>query len=641
LSENLLSPKEKRNKKEPAYNANFLYDIQPAGGVSFKESYAKKGDGYEACIQIYDLPTQVDDFWLYNIFNMENVIVSIDVAATSKTEIKSNINKSLNEQLVRYYNEKDQTEKLDAGEIYKQLTETFKEISTAGEVIKGITIRLYVSGRTLNKLENNISDVLKTLEGFSFKGAVFLNETEYEWEALFNSNTKISSFPNKRVGKGISARTLAGGYPFHFTKLSDPNGTYLGNTNTGGNVLFDFFHKDKLRRFYNALIVGLMGSGKSTLLKKLALDNACRENILRIIDVTGEFKTIVDELKGKTIALDGTDGIINPLEVLKTSEKEGVSFMQHLSKLTTFYQFLSPKSSDEVIKEFELLAKKLYINFGIYNNEALEKDLNVTNRERDEYPIFSDFLKLVQNELYEDIENEIVRKNLSPSKAQRLENIELNLRSLVESYGYLFDGHSTIANILDEQIVAFGIRNLTSMKREVFNAQMFNVLNLLWDNMLKNGTKFKNLFDTNSVRWEDIVRYFIIIDEAHRIINPQNLLAVKFLTDFEREARKYFGGLIFASQSIRDYVPEGTKSEKVEEIKKLFELTQYKFIMQQDNNALKTIKSVFDGSITESELTKIPKFGEGDCLLSISGVGNITFHVDASPRELALFRGGA
>ena len=141
--------------------------------------------------------------------------------------------------------------------------------------------------------------------------------------------------------------------------------------------------------------------------------------------------------------------------------------------------------------------------------------------------------------------------------------------------------------------------------------------------------------------WEDIVRYLIVIDEAHRIINPENLLAVKFLIEFEREARKYFGGLVFVSQSIRDFIPEGTSTEGVNEIKTLFELTQYKFIMQQDNNALKTLRTVFDGSLSESEFKKIPLLSQGECILLINSVGNIAFHVEASEKELDMFQGGA
>ena len=556
FKDKILEWRNKKLKKNSEYNPQFIYDIQPSGGVSFKESYTKKGDGYETCIGIYDFPTHVNEFWLYDLLNISNVITAIDVASTKETEVVNNINKSLREQLDRFYNEKDQIQKISAQSKYNELTEIFNQISRSGEVVKLVNIRLYVSGRTISQLEENIRNVLETLEGLSFKGTIFLNETQYEWSALFTSHTQIKKFPNKRVGKEIGSKTLAAGYPFHFTKLDDPNGTYLGGTTTGGSLIYDIFHKDKYRKYYNALIFGTMGSGKSTLLKKLILDNACRGNIIRGIDVTGEDKNLIEEeLHGKMISLDGTNGIINLLQILRTSDKEGISFMQHLSKLTTFYKFIAPSANDEICKEFELLARKLYIKLEIYKEDIDVEQQNLTRLKETQYPKFSDLLNLVKEEMYENIEKNIIKKELSNTRLERLESIELTLKSMVNNYGYLFNGYTTIPNIVDEQIVFFSIRNLTSMKKEIFNAQMFNVLNLLWDNMLQNGTKYKKLYDTKSIAWEDIVRYLIVVDEAHRIINPDNLLAVKFLIEFEREARKYFGGLIFVSHTIRDFVP--------------------------------------------------------------------------------------
>jgi len=642
FKDKILEWRNKKLKKNSEYNPQFIYDIQPSGGVSFKESYTKKGDGYETCIGIYDFPTHVNEFWLYDLLNISNVITAIDVASTKETEVVNNINKSLREQLDRFYNEKDQIQKISAQSKYNELTEIFNQISRSGEVVKLVNIRLYVSGRTISQLEENIRNVLETLEGLSFKGTIFLNETQYEWSALFTSHTQIKKFPNKRVGKEMGSITLAAGYPFHFTKLDDPNGTYLGGTTTGGSLIYDIFHKDKYRKYYNALIFGTMGSGKSTLLKKLILDNACRGNIIRGIDVTGEDKNLIEEeLHGKMISLDGTNGIINLLQILRTSDKEGISFMQHLSKLTTFYKFIAPSANDEICKEFELLARKLYIKLEIYKEDIDVEQQNLTRLKETQYPKFSDLLNLVKEEMYENIEKNIIKKELSNTRLERLESIELTLKSMVNNYGYLFNGYTTIPNIVDEQIVFFSIRNLTSMKKEIFNAQMFNVLNLLWDNMLQNGTKYKKLYDTKSIAWEDIVRYLIVVDEAHRIINPDNLLAVKFLIEFEREARKYFGGLIFVSHTIRDFVPEGTSTEGINEIKTLFELTQYKFIMQQDNNTLKTLRTVFEGSLSDSELKKIPLLTQGECILSINGVGNIAFHVEASEKELDMFQGGA
>ncbi len=75
----------------------------------------------------------------------------------------------------------------------------------------------------------------------------------------------------------------------------------------------------------------------------------------------------------------------------------------------------------------------------------------------------------------------------------------------------------------------------------------------------------------------------------------------------------------------------------IDEIKKLFELTQYKFIMQQDNNSLDMLRKVFAGQLSESEIAAIPHLPTGDVILSIGAVKNIHFHVEVTDEELMLF----
>lgn len=170
---------------------------------------------------------------------------------------------------------------------------------------------------------------------------------------------------------------------------------------------------------------------------------------------------------------------------------------------------------------------------------------------------------------------------------------------------------------------------------------MFNALNLIWDNLIQIGApQMKRVYDDPNFEEDDVRRLLVLIDEAHRMVNAENMLAVSFLTDFAREARKYFGGLLLASQSIRDFVPEHSDSDTISKIRTLFELTQYKFIMQQDVNTLPALQRIFENEMSESELASIPQFEQGDCLLSISGVQNLMLSIEASQEELSLFTGG-
>lgn len=623
------------------YNPYLLTKIQPQGGIKFDERIIQKGDGYETIVHLYDYKPQVNAFWLIQLTSMKNVITTIDIGTEKKRSALKKINKSLVEQKNRYREETNEVNMIEAQSTYNNLHNLADNITNSGEVVKLVHIRYYVSSKTRDDLDIKVKDLLEELEGFGYRATICLNEQEYEWQSLFNGYMEQLDFKNKREGKAIPSTSLGGGYFFHFTQLNDPSGVFLGTTKTGGNVLFDLFTKTSKRKSYNAVVFGMMGAGKSTLLKKLVLDNAIQGQTIRVLDIVGEFKDLVRALGGKTVSLDGTDGLINPLQILATIVHEQTyevnneqSFTVHLSKVSTMYRFLNPSCTNEEQREFDKILDEFYRYHGIEKHRACEY-------KREEYPTMSMFLKYIKNTLYSDIKNEVLNEKISIARRERLDSILLNIESIVRDYPSLFDGHSTVEDITNEPIVSFDLRNLTQFDIRIFNAQIFNILTLLWNNALVQGRKEKNLFDKKEKTFEECKKFLILIDEAHRIINSNNPTAIEYLTGFQREARKYFGGLVFATQSIRDVAPANLNSEIFEKIKTMFDLTQYKFIMQQDSNSIDTLSNVFSGQLSDSELLSIPRLDQGDCILSVNGLGNISFNIEASSEELDLFKGGA
>ena len=629
-------------KDNKEYNPYLLTQIQPQGGIKFDERIIQKGDGFETIINLYDYPTQVDSFWLERLLTIDDdIITTVDIGTANKQEVLKKLEKSLVEQENRFYEDRSKIGQIKAKSTYQSLQGLTENITNNGEIIKIVHIRYFVSAPTRDKLESKVKEIIEKLESLGYRGAIFLNEQEYEWKSLFNGYLEQEKFINRRKGKAIPSETLGAGYPFHYAKLDDPTGMFLGTTFTGGSVLFDLFTKTKDRMSYNAVIVGTMGSGKSTLLKKLVLNNAIQGQTIRVLDIVGEFRSLVQALDGKTISLDGSDGMINPLQILATITDDNTnevdnerSFMTHLSKVSMMYKFLNPNCESDEQRQFESLVS----NFYRYKNIDISK---CTEYEVNEYPTMSELLIYIQNELYKDTELKIARDNLTESHRKRLESIILNIESVVRDYGMLFDGHSSIKDINTEQILSFELRNLSSFDERIFNAQIFSILTLLWNNSLVQGSKEMKAFNNGLKSLEDCTKYMILIDEAHRIINSNNIKSVEYLTSFEREARKYFGGLIFATQSIRDVAPANINNEVFEKIKTLFELTQYKFIMKQDNNVLSLLSEIFSGQLSENELSKIPYLKQGNCILSINGFSNIMFNVEVNKEELDLFKGGA
>lgn len=638
----MIAKKEKRTKK-PERDMNLLNEIKPAGGITFKDvKYITTGSGYEGCIHIYKFPENIDTYWMAKVCNINGTVALVDISTDKMSEVKKNLNKSMKEQVGRKIGARDFAELYDADKRLDEMKRMYDEIQSYNEVIKLVHIRIFLADRSFESLEKKIKNIMDKLETDSgFLTTIYLNESKSEYKSMTRSYKKQKEEMFFPKGQSLTATGVAHGDPFHFSSLDDETGEFLGTTPCGGNVLLDIFQKTSTRLYYNFLAIGEMGSGKSTLLKKQFKSNAIKGNYVRTFDISGEFTILTKTLGGKVIKLDGSEGILNPLEILKAGDDENISFTRHISKVSTFYKFLVGGSVDaEEIAEFEDVLKQLYSNFGLWSDDR--RNIQCTGLPAASYPTFTDYLNFLtesmeemQNEKYSHLEEKVIVKTLLLR-----DKIRKVIKNIVDTYGTLFDGHTSIDNILDEQIVTFDISTLKELKDEVFDAMIINMISLCWDNCVTNGKLMLNMLREGKIKLWDVTRFLILIDESHRWLNAKKTHALDLVSVYLREARKYFGGIGLASQRAADYVPEGSDSDAVNKLKNIFELTQYKFVFRQSSNAKKLLYQIFDGELTGTQIEKIPKLEIGQCILLISGDKNIEFKVHLTKDEDMLFSGG-
>lgn len=633
----MLLRKKKKNTPEDI-DHELIERIEPAGGITAKdEKYLSSGNAYIACIHVYGFPRKLPRHWMSKLCNIPNTIATIDVGTENMNEVVTNINKSIGEQKSRVQLAKSHAELRDSQSRIAELDNLYEEISNYGEIIKDLQIRIFVSNRNMYLLQEQVDKIISKLEVDKFKAAVFLNEGKREFESLFQNFKEQEKEPYTVIAQPLTSTTVAGGNPFHFSSLEDPYGQYLGTTPCGGSVIFDLYEKTSTRLFYNAIVLGTMGSGKSTLLKKQFKQRAILGDFVRAFDVSGEFTTLTKELGGKVISCDGSGGIQNPFEILKSAESDSGSFARHISKLSTWYQFLVPSADANELTNYKTLLYDFYKEYELLP----DGERRITGLPSEYYPIMEDFynyivdrMMLIQKTTYKGIE-----KEARITEYVNLENLAKIFKDLISTYGHIFNGHTNFDNLKDVQIITYDMSRLKEMEARVFDAQLFNILSTCWDNCVTNGTVMKDLYEQGKIKWEEIVHFLILIDESHRWLNVQKLYAVDLISKYMREARKFFGGIILASQSIRDYIPSGN-FEGVDELKKLFELTQYKFIFHQDANALSLFDEVFENVLTRTQRNRIPNLGQGECILCISGEANMEFKVYLSKEEAKLFTGG-
>lgn len=649
-----LSDDQKKKNIAAGYNISLMETIGVVGNISFPsdDRFVKTGTGYEACIYVYEYPEKLERHWLTTLFNIDNAITTVHIAPKNMREVKKNINKSLGEQESRITMATKATEIRDARQDYQENLMLYEEIQSLGEIILSTGIRIYLSAPTYNELDSMVASVIADLDGDNYKSCIYLNEQESDWKAVYTPYSKQKLNPlTMRKGNPFKATTLAFGDPFHFSSLMDPSGDYFGLTcSTKGPVMLDAFLKTTYRKYYNAVLWGEMGSGKSTILKKLFKSRIIRGDYIRGFDVSGEWVDLVNEFGGTIIALDGTEGRINDWEVLKTAEDEATCYKQHIGKLSTIYRYLKPSATDDEVFEYENLISQIYIQKNLIDDMGMPVHGKITQLEHSDYPTYSDFYEyideLIQNTSFEGLSD--ARKLEVESSIAEYVKIKRVIKNLIDNYGAIFDGITTIEDPLNTQIVFYDIRGLAKMKDNIFDAVMFKALSLNYDNVIRIGSVMKRKWEQwesgdheNGLHMWDVIHSVVIVDEFHRIINAHKLMAIEQILMYEREARKFFGGIWFASQSINDSVPDNTDDYGVEQIKKIFELCQYKFILQQDSSTLPKYKKIFHGEIPNSQLEQIPTFETGQCIINIKGDSNVMMKVFVTDEEKQLFKGGA
>lgn len=615
-------------------NPELLLYIQSRGGISFRdERIVKTGDGYEVCVHIYAYPGDYKVYWLSELTNRQNVVTTIDVSSLDINKVKQNISKSIDENESRYAEARHYSEKKEADNRVRRLSILYDEIDQLGEVVKITHIRVYLFNSVLDELEKNLEKLLADLNTSNYGAIPFLNESKKEYCSMFQSydKQKYTNFPSE--GIQITGENLAKGLPFYFSSLRDPMGTHLGYTSCNGAVLFDYFQSDRQRKSYNGIVAGAMGSGKSTLLKKIFLDRASRGDYVRAFDITGEFRYLAREYGGRIVKLDGSEGRINLLEILKTDIEEGINFQNHISKLHTIYGYWNPDASNHEKIMFEEVLYQLYSEYNL-----LPDDNQITGLPAKAYPTLSDLLVIIEKKM------DLLRKKKNAADIQSdiltLNNIAKSIGNIVNTYGSIFNGISTLEKFTSEQIVVFDISTIKDIKNTIFDSLIFNAITLCWDGGIQNGSLYKEMYDNRQIGLDEVIHTLIIVDESHRWINTKKLHALDLIKNFLREGRKWFMGMLLATQSIRDFVPEGN-TLGIDELKVIFELCQYKFIFRHDSNALPIIKNSFGSEMTLSELESIPFKEEGSCVMVISGVRNLDLDVWVTNEELFMFKGGA
>jgi hypothetical protein len=562
---------------------------------------------YVTSLVAYDFPSSILNLFMANMLNFPDTMATMDLSFIPKDVAKQQITRSLNELRNRQALNNSVADELQDSGDYSDLEKLLDDLNRGNEQLLTATIRIFIAADTEEELIKKKKYIMSEFESDGISLFTPQNEMLKEYMSL-SSYSNIINTPIPLQD------TFMKQYPFYYQNYIDKHGLYFGETSTHGAVVWDPFIRSDTINSYDMLLIGIKGSGKSVTLKSMVQDVLCLGNKVMVIDIENEYAALAKKVGGKVIKL-GSFPVINPLEIRKlyadNDPDKSSNFIAELSRIVTFmYQYI-PDLKDQEAEEFKSILLMTYAKFNI------TADTDVTTLQPTDFPIFSDVLKTLREHLYDKFISDghrgnVITSKLSEQKITVLERLETYIKNLAEGlYSNIFNGYSAI-DISQEDFIVFNVHELSTMDEKVYNAQLFNVLSYMWQEICMNVSRnlsLKNPFDRRHV--------VAVLDEAHRFINAKNPQALEFIEKLTRRTRKYDAALWFASQSILDFFPKGTK-ENIDTILTIFSLVQYRIILKQTYDSIESLHMAFP-QFTYSELNSTTNFKPGDMLMSFGG----------------------
>lgn len=613
----------------------FLRRILPTS-ISPGGLHLKSGNCYMTTIIVNRFPSRIQPLIFAELFNKPGITVTMDLKIAQKSQAVEDLEKSINELDTRIYVNRHSSENRNDAYELRDLLDLHARLQLTSEDFAYMTLRFVVYALSPDELEDKVqklNDELKTKGMYGFI-------PEYEQLAEFRG---LQSTANTVKQPIPVLETLKEQFPFYFQSFADPRGILWGITGTDGLVLLDTFRITGQRKSFDMVIVGQKGAGKSALLKYLTQIQLALGRKVLTYDLDGEMADFTEKNHGKTVRPTDESGYVNMLELhpmfsakfeeaRKAADEKSViraNFTSELSRIVNNFRQLFPKMDEVQVNELRDLLTKLYRSFGITQATPLE------HFSPTEFPIMRNLYDIICDTLYMRDENRKLhyKASVGDSRKQALELLAGAVKPLQRDgmYAPLFDHHSTI-NVSKENLVVFDMSLLSEMEDNIYNAMLFLVVSLMWSEVYKNRTENDHLP-------EDKRRYCVVeFDEAHRVMNTQNIWGLNFIEKMVRRDRKYYAGIWFSSQQPRDFAPSGD-SENLDKIKNIFGLVQYKILMQQDESNFDILKQLFP-QFTESELESTAMFDKGEQLVSMGAGAKIHCKTVIPNEYLAYFGGG-
>lgn len=410
----------------------------------------------------------------------------------------------------------------------------------------------------------------------------------------------------------MGSDNVSRGWGFINSELNDKTPLLFGFDRTTNSPLFlDIKTKNSQRVYSNMLVTGTPGAGKSTLMKKMILHYLIYGVDIVILDPQREYSKYAKMFSGEVFEMGtGINTLINPLQLdlqfneqLNINNQNKIIISTNVRKVQKFLKLMC-NFNDIQVRFIGKSLTELYNKWNFY-----DKNINFLKLRNTDYPTINDYINFLEN--YE-FDNKNDRDIYLKSQKMLLATLKSEFTNN-SPYEALYNGHTNINlsshfNIIDTYNLS------TKDDSPASKAGLFLILSFLQNKISNNY--FSN---PNGNNW-----IMLVIDEAHKFIDPVNPIALDFVWDTAKTIRKYRGMLVLGTQNFMDFNQNQLVSTKSAGI---LENMQYSITLRSNYQDIEALKNLFENRIplTQSELQYISSAPVGGGILSIDNTTRFQF----------------
>ncbi|WP_273711691.1 type IV secretion system protein VirB4 [Leuconostoc mesenteroides] len=637
--------------KARGYNLELIEEVQNPSGIEFHTTYFDDGMATSAIINVYDYPKNEQlQGWFKELINHKNTIVDIKIGTENKFEVQKALETATN--TLRSKARSEVTSQGDALEAEQDADITLQDLNEARngrEIYKRVYVRLLVSDVSPEELRRRVKEIQQQLSNYRMK--VYPSEQLTHFQQFFMPAMSIENQTIKDKGFPMKAYALAGSYAFNQTFIAHPRGSYMGLTMQRGEVMYDPSYNDHRTQLtaYN-LVVGGERSGKSSFAKKNLGPLVSRGDAVWVFDKSNEWRDLVNYYYGVTLTLDGSQNIINLMQVFGTVLDENgnvdviASFNQHRTKVITYYATLNSQADKKELEMLGNLITDFYVERRMWSLSPKDnpQDLRVIGLRNEDYPILEDFQTFLET-------RNMLTRNMTQPAVERLDNILSTISSLIQNHGDMVNGVTTMPDLSGERLIRFDTSGLSRLEDDLYNAQYFTILSLMESYITINGTKQRERIKRGEISTQannngNPPKYFWWIqDEADDIFNAKHSLGITFGDNMMAQHGKDFFGMFAIFPGLKNVVPTGNASDTeasraASSFFGRFPKQTIGRLSKTDTTRLRSVVS--ETNITDGQLQALQGLDQGDFLMNLVGKQATFMHVDLNDSEINLFGGG-